>query len=120
MKMNRNIALSLFIAAASGTALADDITIETSPFVSSRSRSEVQGELAQFKKAGVIPWSITYNPLRLFRASRTRSEVSNEYFASRTTVAALTGEDSGSAYLARIPKVGGSASALAGQSDVAQ
>ena len=69
-------------------------------FNGARSRAEVQAELAQFKQAGVNPWSTQYNPLASFRGARTRAQVQAEYLASRDAVAAFTSEDSGSAYLA--------------------
>lgn len=99
--MNRHFALSLVVAAAAaaGNAFADDITVDTTPFVSSRSRAEVQAELSQFKKAGVNPWSISYNQLRGFESRQTRQQVVGEYLAARGRVTAMTGEDSGSAYL---------------------
>ncbi|MDB5874939.1 MAG: hypothetical protein JWQ07_4381 [Ramlibacter sp.] len=101
--MNRNIASALVIAAAAlaGNAFADDITVDTTPFAGTRSRVEVQAELAQYKAAGVNPWSTQYNPLKQFRSARTREQVTAEYVANRDEVAALTGEDSGSAYLAQ-------------------
>jgi hypothetical protein len=99
--MNRNIILAaLFAVAASGTAFADDITIDPTPFVSSRTRTEVQVELAQFKKAGTSPWSIQYNPLASFKSSVSSEQVVAAYVASRNEVAAFNGEDSGSSYLA--------------------
>lgn len=101
--MNRKIAIALVAAAASiGNAFADDITVDTNPFVSSRSRAEVQAELAQYKQSGVNPWSIAYNPLRRFQSGKTRAEVVGEYLASRNETAAMTAEDSGSAYLADV------------------
>jgi hypothetical protein len=98
--MTRNIALAaLFAIAVSGNALADDITIDTTPFVSSRTRAEVQSELAQFKKAGTSPWSIQYNPLASFKSTVSSEQVVAGYLASRKEVAAFNGEDSGSSYL---------------------
>jgi len=104
MNMNRNIAIAILAAAAAaatGNAFADDITIDTTPFVSSRSRTEVQTELAQYKQSGVNPWSISYHQLRAFQGAKTREQVTGEYITARDRVAAFTGEDSGSAYLAR-------------------
>ncbi|MCM2253127.1 MAG: DUF4148 domain-containing protein [Ramlibacter sp.] len=99
--MNRKFALSLVVAAATaaGNAFADDITVDTTPFASSRSRAEVQAELSQYKKSGVNPWSISYNQLRGVESRQTRQQVVGEYLAVRGRVAAMTGEDSGSAYL---------------------
>ncbi|WP_332815943.1 DUF4148 domain-containing protein [Ramlibacter sp.] len=99
--MNRTIALALATAVAAGSALADDITIDTTPFQSTATRAQVQADLASYKQAGVNPWSTTYQPLRSFQSSKSRAEVSNEYVASRDRVTAMTREDSGSAWLAR-------------------
>ena len=102
--MNRTIAtLAVALAAATaGTAFADDITIDTTPFNSTKTRAEVQAELSQFKKAGVNPWSIQYNQLAGFQSTRTVAQVRAEYMADRGEVAALNAEDSGSAYLANV------------------
>src|SRR5690606_25088020 len=62
-------------------------------------RTQVQADLNQYRQAGVNPWSISYNPLKEFRSQRTRAEVQAEYVASRNAVAAMTAEDSGSAFL---------------------
>ena len=113
--MNRIALLgTIVLAAAATSAFADDITIDPHPFVSSRTRAEVQAELAQYKQAGVNPWSTSYNPLKYFRSARTRAEVEQEYIASRDEVRALTAEDSGSAYLAQ-HRVRDAGSQLAGQ-----
>lgn len=115
--MNRQLAIAAVLAVAATSALADDITVDTTPFVSSRTRAEVQAELGQFQKAGVNPWSIQYNPLKNFTSAKTRSQLQAEYMAQRDQVRALTGEDSGSAYLARGGNVQGIR--LAGQPDAA-
>ena len=100
--MNRKFATVLVLAAAAaGNAFADDITIDTTPFVSSKTRAEVQAELVQFKQAGNSPWSNQHNPLRAFRSEKSRADVTADYLASRSRVAAFTGEDSGSAFLAQ-------------------
>jgi ABC-type tungstate transport system permease subunit len=68
--MNRNIASAIVIALASvaaGNAMADDITIDTTPFTSTKSRAEVLADLAQYKQAGVNPWSTSYNPMNTTR-----------------------------------------------------
>jgi hypothetical protein len=89
-------------ALASTAARADDITIDNTPFQSVRTRAEVQAELAQFNQSGVSPWSIRYNQLAKFKSTKTRAEVQAEYRAERDQVAAMTGEDSGSAYLTQL------------------
>jgi hypothetical protein len=106
--MNRKalIALAAFAALAGSTAArADDITIDNTPFQSVRTRADVQGELAAYKKNGVNTYSISYNQLSKFKSDRTRDEVRAEYLADRAEVAALTSEDSGSAYLAQYAPV---------------
>jgi hypothetical protein len=106
--MNRKalIALAAFAALAGTTAArADDITIDNTPFQSVRSRADVLGDLAAYKRNGVNTYSISYNQLSKFKSDRTRDEVRAEYLADRDEVAALTSEDSGSAYLAQYAPV---------------
>lgn len=100
--MNRLSALIVAAAALAGTAsYAGDITVDTTPFTASRTRAEVQTELAQFRQAGTSVWSTQYNQLAQFAPQRSRADVQAEYLASRAQVAAFTAEDSGSAWLAR-------------------
>jgi len=97
--MNRKLALAIVAASfAAGNAFADDITVDTTPFTSTKSRAEVQAELGL---RGPNVWSTQYNPLATFKGSLTRAQVQAEYIKARDEVAALNGEDSGSAYLAR-------------------
>jgi hypothetical protein len=111
--MNRKLAATLVFAAAAiaGNAFADDITVDNSHFVSSKSRAEVQAQLAQ-RTANV--WSTQYNPLATFKSEKSREEVRAEYLASRNEVAAFNSEDSGSAYLAQ-NRVRNAGTFLAGQ-----
>ncbi|MBI2769085.1 MAG: DUF4148 domain-containing protein [Burkholderiales bacterium] len=115
--MNRNIASALVVAAAalSANAFADDITVDNTAFVGSKTRAEVQAELGQFKKAGTSPWSTQYNPLAKFQSQATRAQVTAEYVAVRNEVAALNSEDSGSAYFAHNTVRGVTGTTLAGQ-----
>ncbi|MDB5899359.1 MAG: hypothetical protein JWP41_2961 [Ramlibacter sp.] len=124
--MNRTTAIAIVLASSAlvgnafaGTSVAGDISVESTPFVSSVSRAEVQSQLAEYKKAGVNPWSTSYNPLRSFQSTKTRAQVTAEYRAARDQVAAFTGEDSGSAYLAR-NGVRSEAQQFAGQPRVAR
>jgi hypothetical protein len=91
----------ILAAAAAGSAFADDITIEATPFESTAARADVVAGLHAFKAAGVDPWAIDYNPLAALVSSEDRAQVSAEYVAGRVVVAAFTGEDSGSSYLAQ-------------------
>jgi hypothetical protein len=100
--MNRFAATLLAVSAAAfgGQVLAETPNaVPEQPFVSAKSRADVQAELAQYKQAGVNPWSTSYNPLRAFKSTTTRDAVTAEYVAARDQVAAFTGEDSGAAYL---------------------
>jgi hypothetical protein len=99
--MNRNIAFAFVLAtAAAGNAFADDITVETTPFVSTMTRAEVQADMQQARSSGIDPWAQDYDQLAGFRSERTRADVTAEYTAERASVSALNGEDSGSVYLA--------------------
>jgi hypothetical protein len=106
--MNRNIASALAmgtataaaaIAAAAmtcGSAFADDITIENTPFVSGVTRDEVKAEFKVPYRGG-NPWSGAYNMFQA-RSATTSEQVSGAYKMSRDEVNALNAEDSGSAY----------------------
>src|SRR5205814_2873472 len=86
---------------AGTAARADDITIDHTPFQSVRTRAEVQAELAQYKQAGVNPWSISYNQLAAFQSTKTRAEVIAELQADHGVTAAQYAEDSGSLRLSQ-------------------
>jgi hypothetical protein len=101
--MNRKSLIALVLAATGSVAFADDITVDTAPFVSTATRAEVQAEQAAFEASGRDPWAREYNPLADFRSQRSRAEVKAEYVQARDRVDAFTGEDSGSAYLAGQP-----------------
>ena len=99
--MNRKSTLIvLALAAAAGSALADDITIDNTPFTSTLSRGQVMAQFVQFKQAGVNPHATSYNPLKSFRSVKSQQQVQQEYMASREQVQAMNGEDSGAAWLA--------------------
>jgi hypothetical protein len=59
----------------------------------------VQAELAAYQRAGVNPWSASYNSLRSFRSTTTREAVTADYIGSREQANAVTGEDSGAEWL---------------------
>ena len=122
--MNRKTAIALVLASAAaagnavaGTALAGDITIETTPFVSSVSRADVQAEFLVSRNqvaAATGEDSGSAQLARNLRSAKTRAEVTAEFLGSRDQVAAFTREDSGSAYLAR-NAARGKGQAFAGQ-----
>jgi hypothetical protein len=104
--MNRkSLAAALVLVAGAGSALADDITIDTTPFVASRTRAEVQAELQQYQRAGVNPWARDYNPLQSFHAGKTRAQVTAEFLSARDEVAAANSEAGAAAWhAARAPR----------------
>jgi hypothetical protein len=106
------LAIAAFAALASVGAQAGEADLSAGPSgqvtvqQGARTRADVQAELAQYQKAGVNPWSIRYNQLAAFHSAKTRDEVRAEYLAERNEVAAMTGEDSGSAYIAQATAAG--------------
>jgi len=82
---------------ASMPAYADDITVEQSPFVSSRTREEVSAEL-KVPYPGGNPWSGAYNMFQA-RSTATSEQIQDEYTMARDTANAFQGEDSGSVYI---------------------
>lgn len=118
--MNRSsLALAAVLSVAAFAAQADDADpagqYASSSQATAVTRAAVQGQFADYKQAGVNPWSTSYNPLKSFRGERSRAEVTAEYLASRNAVAAMTGEDSGSAFLAAHKPASAAARQLAGQ-----
>jgi hypothetical protein len=102
--MNRSTLALAVLSVAAFAAHADDGDL-SGQFAASASagqatRAQVQAQLADYRKAGVNPWSTSYNPLASFKGEKTRAQVTGEYLASRNAVSAMTGEDGGSAYLA--------------------
>ncbi|MBK6008659.1 DUF4148 domain-containing protein [Ramlibacter ginsenosidimutans] len=106
--MNRSLVFGALVAttlfghaAFADTGLAGDISIDPHPIVSTRSRADVQKELAEYQRSGVNPWSIAYNPLRTFQSTRPRADVQQEYTSAREAVHALGGEDGGATWRAQ-------------------
>jgi hypothetical protein len=101
--MNRKLALALaLVFVAGGNALADDITVDPHTFVSTASRTQVREALRQYQQAGVNPWADDYDHIAHASRTMTRADVTAGYMASRSHVAAFSGEDSGSGFLARV------------------
>jgi hypothetical protein len=100
LNIGSSLAFATTVAAAaailSSNAYADDITLENTPFVSSKTRAEVQAELKTPYQGG-YPWSSQYK-MHPVNSTMTSEQVLQEYKMSRGEVSALTGEDSGSAY----------------------
>jgi hypothetical protein len=117
--MNRNrLAIAALLSLAAVAAQADDMD-RSGQFATATSgqatSAEVAAQFADYRKAGVNPWSTSYNPLKSFQSQKTRQQVTAEYLASRDAVSAMTAEDSGSAYLAAQRPVTDAPRQLAGQ-----
>ena len=70
----QRIVITVVLAASFAGAFADELpALPTDSFVSTKTRAEVQAELAEYQKAGVNPWSICYNPLKSFHSTKTRA-----------------------------------------------
>jgi hypothetical protein len=116
--MNRNLASTLALtttaaaafvlaALASGNAYADDITIDKTPFVSSKTSAEVQAEVmgqAEALRMAHSEWSTQSDHASVLQSHFTSAQAKAEYIASRGEVNALNGEDSGSSYFAKLPR----------------
>ena len=101
--MNRTrLALAAVLSVAAVAAHADDADPSgqfATTVNSQATRAQVTAQYKAFRASGVNPWSNSYNPLARFKAEKTRQEVRAEYLADRQETSAMTGEDSGSAYL---------------------
>jgi hypothetical protein len=118
--MNLNLASTLTITAtaaaafalavmASSNAYADDITVDNTPFVSSKTRGEVQSEvIGQDMTIASSEWAGQMNEPRRTMSDLTRAQSTAEYLAARREVSALNAEDSGSFYFAKRRSVDGS------------
>lgn len=103
--MNKLISIAaLSIAAAAGSVFADDITIDNTVFVATKTRAEVRTELKQARADGSLA-ALTedFVPVRTAASGLTRQEVRAEMRVNRDAgfAAAMTGEDSGAFYLSQ-------------------
>jgi hypothetical protein len=124
--MNRNFASILTVtttaaavlavaAIASGNAYADDITIDTTPFVSTKTRAEVRAEvMGQPLASAASEWAMQLNDVPQFNSGYTREQARAEYIAARDEVMARNAEDSGSSYFAALPRSTGPSVIMAG------
>ena len=110
--MTRKTAVSLaYLTTVAAAAIAASLVsfntyaesplIDSKPFVGSKTRAEVQAEL-KTPFVGGDPWALEY---RMVAGSSALApdHARGAYKMSRDEVNALTAEDSGSAYLARLP-----------------
>jgi hypothetical protein len=91
------------IAAAflSSNAFADDITIDTTPFVSMKSRAEVRAEVMSHRDQLMAAGELATQQTEPFHSTYTAEQVRAEYKAARNEVQMMNAEDSGSSYLAQ-------------------
>ena len=61
-------------------------------FISQKTREAVRMELFAYKRTGVNPHSISFNPLKTFRSTASRAALKAEYIAEREGVRQATGE----------------------------
>jgi hypothetical protein len=112
-------AAAVFAAAAiaSGNAYADDITIDTTPFVSTKTRAEVRAEVmgqSEALRVASSEWSMQLNQAQQPNSGYTRAQAKAEYIAARNEVHARNSEDSGSSYFAALPRSMDSGVTMAG------
>lgn len=116
MKVSQIVVAALSLSALTAFAETPDATGQFAASVQApATRAQVQSQLVEYRNGGVNPWSTSYNPLKSFQSQKTRQQVTNEYLASRNAVAAMTSEDSGSAYLAANKRAADAPRQLAGQ-----
>ena len=122
MKLNSIAAIAIAIAAtgSAGSAFADDITIDTQTFVSTRTRADVKAEMLQARADGsMAAWVAEAGsaPVTLAMSRQvTRQEVLADMRINREArlaSVAMTGEDSGSFYLSQVAQPGASGNWLA-------
>ena len=98
------VTATLSAALMTTEALAETPTIETRPFVSTRSRDEVRAELmsarASVSSSG-FEWVSQRNGMEPMQSGITRAQARADYIRARNDVHAMTGEDSGSVRLAQ-------------------
>jgi hypothetical protein len=101
MKVSRLLLTAAALSTAAFVAVADeaDGSQYGIQFNGTDTRAEVQARIHPAPRAVLNSASNQYNPLATFKSERTRAQVQGEYLAARDAVHALTGEDSGSAYL---------------------
>ena len=103
----RAAAVLAFAAIASGNAYADDITIDNTPFVSSKTRAEVRAEVmgqSEALRTASSEWSMQFNQAAQPTSGYTTAQAKAEYIAARREVNARNAEDSGSSYFATLPR----------------
>lgn len=121
-KLNTIAVIAIAIAAtgSAGSAFADDISIDTQTFVSTRTRADVKADMLQARADGsMASWVAEAGsvPATLAMSRQvTRQEVMADMRVNREASlasAAMVGEDSGSFYLSQIAQPGAASGWLA-------
>ena len=97
-------AAAALMAVGASQAYAETPTIDTTPFVSTRTRAEVKTEVLgqrQLLSAAGGEWALQSNQAARFQSAYTSGEAKSQYIAARDEVRAMTAEDSGSSYIQR-------------------
>jgi hypothetical protein len=102
-------AASVFAIAAivSGNAYADDITIDDTPFVSTKTRAEVRAEVigqSESLRTASSEWAMQMNEPAQPNSAYTREAAQAEYIASRDEVNSRNAEHGGSSYFAALSR----------------
>lgn len=127
--MNRKLASTLTItttaaavfavaAIASGNAYAEGPIIEDTPFVSTRTRAEVQAEVlgqSDLLSNASSEWAMQLNQPARPNSAYTSEAAQADYIAARDEVNALNSEDSGSFYFSAQPRRVDSTIVMAGE-----
>ena len=112
------VAAATFAAALMATsAYAEGPILQDTPFVSTRTRADVQAELmsqAQQVRTGSTEWAMQFNQPAVLRSGYTTEQARSEYKAARDAVHAMNSEDSGSSYFASLPAHTKSIAVMAG------
>jgi hypothetical protein len=104
-------AIAAFAAVASGAAFAGDVDPSQQyalQFQGSRTRAEVNAEAVAAVAGGNTQPSATpaiQRPQPVLTSGQTRAQVQAEFLADREEATAMTAEDSGAAYLAKLATV---------------
>ena len=99
------IAATAATIAMSGVALAETPTIDTTPFVSTRTRDDVRAEVLRSRdqlSAAGSEWAMQQGE-PLPKSGYTRAQATAEYIAAREQVHAMNSEAGGSVQFAQVP-----------------
>lgn len=99
------------------SAYAEGPILQDTPFVSTRTRADVQAELmsqAEQVRTGSTEWAMQLNQPVQLHSGYTTEQAKSEYKAARDLVHAMNSEDSGSSYFASMPARTKSIAVMAG------